>query len=88
MSLAVWAFIVMGLGVLMIVLGVIVSLSELRTKTPTDTSRQRELGLSDTIGALAKLAEALREYPLGRFLVAWGTVILLIGGVMGGVSGI
>ncbi|MDT0447785.1 hypothetical protein [Streptomyces hesseae] len=86
--MAIAAFVIMGLGVLMIICGIVVSLSDLRTQRRKKGPEQEELGLGETIGALAELAEALRDYPLGRFLVAWGTVVILIGGVIGGVSAI
>jgi hypothetical protein len=35
---------------------------------------------------LAKLAEALKDYPPGQKLIVWGIVVLIIAGLFGGVA--
>jgi len=72
----------------MIVAGVVVALLDRRHRLQSLGVRAEEYGLADAIKGMAALAEALRDYDLGRFLVVLGTVLLLVGATVGGVSGL
>jgi hypothetical protein len=83
-------FVLVGLGVLLIVTGVIVSLIDwnrrnrpkrVEGKVVTDAT-----GLPETLTGLAKLADALKGHALGMQLVMLGIVVLIIGGIFGGVA--
>lgn len=83
--MAIASFVIMGVGVALILVGVYVSLSDWKRK-------QREAGalesysLDKSIGALAKLADALKGHPLGMQLILVGIVVILVGGIIGGVA--
>jgi hypothetical protein len=44
--------------------------------------------IDKTITALAKLLEAMKDYPLGQQLIVWGIIVLVIAGLFGGISGL
>jgi hypothetical protein len=52
---------------------------------PVDRKQAR---LAEELSGLAKVADAIKGFPLGQQLIVWGIVILIIGGLFGGVSGI
>lgn len=72
-----------GVGIFLILVGVWVSLDEYKKKNaglkPEDFS-------GGTLEGLAKLAEALKNYPLGMQLIFVGVALMLAGGTVGGVS--
>ena len=89
--MAVAALAVVGVGLLLVVTGVVISISDWRDKkrkAKRGAMENKPLGLAEDLTALKELALALAEKPLGMQLVVWGVVLLLIGGVMGGVSGV
>jgi hypothetical protein len=86
---AVAGFIVMGLGVLLILVGVYVSLADWKRKQQQqEASGAEALGLDKTLGALAKLADALKGHTLGMQLIIVGIALILVGGVVGTLAGI
>jgi hypothetical protein len=88
---AVAALVVIGLGVVLIVVGVAISISDWRAKKREAQAGRMEnkpLGLDENLTALKELVIALADKPLGMQLVVWGIVLLLIGGILGGVSGL
>jgi hypothetical protein len=48
----------------------------------------KEAALGDTFAGLAKLLEALKGYPPGQVMIVLGIVLLIIGGMLAGVSGL
>jgi uncharacterized membrane protein len=74
------------LGVVLVVLGTSLSLADWRKKrrqaTRPGTFQTDELSVPETLTALAKLFEALKGYPLGRYLIAIGLVLILLGAIV------
>ncbi len=69
-------------GLALVVVGTI-----LAWKTET-AKRARGKGFTEAVGALAKLATALAKHPVGIRLVFLGIVLVLLGAIMSGVSGL
>jgi len=89
--MAVAALAVVSVGLFMIVAGVLISIIDWRSKKQEAKQggmANKPLGLDADLTALKELVVALANKPLGMQLVVWGIVLLLIGGVMGGVSGL
>ena len=90
--MAIVTFVLVGLGVAMIIIGVIVSLADWNRKREEQERQKKKgviteaTGLDETLKGLAKLADALKTYPLGIQLIVWGIVILVIAGIFGGVG--
>lgn len=85
---AIASFVVMGLGVLLILIGICVSLAEWKRQQQRETGRIRtdELALKETLEGLAKLADALKGHRLGMQLIIAGMALILIGGSIGAAS--
>lgn len=83
------ALVVIGVGVLLILAGLCMSLAE-RPRRSSDHPgvEARELGLSDTLDALQRLVVALADHPIGIRLIVLGIVCIMVGGVLGGVAGL
>jgi hypothetical protein len=86
-EMAIACFILVGLGVLLILLGAYMSLEEWK-KELDKHPKVKEQSLADNLKGLAKLAEAIKGYPRGQQLIVWGIVIIIIGAMFGGVSGL
>lgn len=86
--MAVAGFIVMGLGVVLILIGVYVSLEDWKRKQQQEAGGAEALALDKTLGALAKLADALKGHTLGMQLIIVGIALILVGGVVGTLAGI
>jgi hypothetical protein len=85
--MAIACFILVGVGVLLILLGAYMSLKDWKDKrdaTPVSTRQS----LDKSLEGLTKLADAIKGYPVGQQLIVWGIVIVIIGGLFGGVSGL
>jgi predicted RND superfamily exporter protein len=87
------AIVVVGIGLILVLLGAIVTIVDWHdhraaSKQSHPGVEGRELGLDTTITALQKLLAELAKHPLGTRLIVLGMVLVLIGGVLGGVSGI
>ena len=87
--MAIAGFIIMALGVLLILLGAYVSMKDWERKQQAEAARGAEaLSLDKTIGALEKLADALKGHQLGMQLILVGIVVILVGGVIGTLSAV
>ena len=75
------------LGALLITIGAYMSFRDWERKHRLDM-RTEGHALGTDLGALAKLATALKDYPPGQQLIVWGIVVLLLAGAWGGVSGL
>ncbi|MEW1913632.1 hypothetical protein AB0442_35295 [Kitasatospora sp. NPDC085895] len=73
-----------GVGVALIAIGVSVSLSDRRQKIRSRGVQGSGYGTGDLIEGMAALAEALRDYDLGRFLVIIGALLIIVGAAIGG----
>jgi predicted PurR-regulated permease PerM len=76
-----------AVGVLLILLGAYISLQDWNKKREGLTNAQKN-ALGGALEGLTKLADALRNYPRGQQLIVWGIVITILGGIVGGVSGL
>lgn len=82
--MAVAGFIIMGVGVVLIALGAYVSMKDWNRKQAAAAASGAEgMALDKTIGALAKLADALKGHTLGMQFIIVGIVVILVGGVIG-----
>jgi hypothetical protein len=93
--MAITCFILVGIGVGLIILGATISVIEWnrKYKAAQDMGAREEEGvttegaaLPEALEGLAKLADALKEHPLGMRLIFAGIVILIIAGIFGGVA--
>lgn len=85
--MAVVCFVLVGVGVVLILLGAYMSLNDWKAKrdrAPEDKAQS----FDKTLEGLAKLADAIKGYPVGQQLIVWGILIVIIGGLFGGVSGL
>ena len=86
--MAIASLVVIGVGVLLILAGLYVSLTERSAPPGHPGVEARELGLSDTIDALQRLVVALAAHPIGIRLIVLGILCVIVGGVLGGVAGL
>ena len=86
--MAIASFIIMGVGVVLVLVGVYVSLSDWKQKQRRAEAAAETYSLDKSLDALAKLADALKGHTLGMQLIIMGIVVILVGGVIGGVSGL
>jgi len=88
--MAVVTFVLVGLGVLLIVIGMIVSLVDWNRRNQPKAVEGKVVteatSLGDTLTGLAKLADALKNHTLGMQLVMLGIVVLIVAGIFGGVA--
>ena len=76
--------VVMGLGLVIVLIGLGISIVEWRSGLRTG-GRRRSNAAAD-IEALRKLLKELRRHPFGTQLIVWGIVLILIGGGLAGGS--
>lgn len=81
--MAIAGFIIMGVGVLLILVGVYVSLKDWNRKAQQDAGGAEALALDKTLEGLAKLADALKGHTLGMQLIIVGIATILVGGLIG-----
>ena len=74
-----------AIGVLLILLGAWLSLAEWKKAHATEVHAKPE-GLGDTLTGLARVLEAMKDYPAGQRLIILGIVVLVIAGLFGGIS--
>ena len=86
-STSIISLVLVAVGVALIVLGAWISLREWKT-TQAGKIKARRDALGETLTGLAKLVEALNNYPTGQRLIVFGIVVLIIAGIFGGVSGL
>jgi len=85
--MAIMGLVLVGVGVLLILLGAYMSHKEWQRKLDELPHVQAQ-ALEDELKGLARLADALKGYPVGMQLIVWGIVIIIIGGTLGGVAGL
>jgi hypothetical protein len=81
--MAIVCFVLVALGVLMILAGVFMSLADWKDKRKGEVVTE---GLGDTLQGLAKVFDAIKDYPLGQKLIVFGIIVLVLAGVFGGIS--
>jgi predicted RND superfamily exporter protein len=86
-SMAVCGLVLVGVGVLLILLGAWMSLNDWKRERALKIGAKKE-GLDATITGLTKLLEALKGYPTGQRMIVFGILLVIIGGLFGGVSGL
>ena len=74
------------LGVALILLGAWMSLRDWQQKREGRLKTRPE-SLDETLQGLAKVLEALKAYPVGQRLIVFGIMVLIIAGILGGISG-
>ena len=79
--------VLVGVGILLILLGAYMSLRDWNRRLEGLPDAERN-AIGGALEGLTKLAEALKNYPLGQQLIVWGILIVIIGGLMGGVGGL
>ncbi len=84
---AVAGLVLVGVGTLLILLGAYISLQDWNKKREGLTDAQKN-ALGGALEGLTKLADALKSYPLGQQLIVWGIVVTILGGILGGISGL
>jgi hypothetical protein len=87
--MAVAALVVVGVGLVMVVTGVVISVVDWRQKNAeakNQAMRTHALGLAEDLNALRKLVIVLKSQPLGEKLIVYGIVVMVIGGILGGVA--
>ena len=84
MELGIASFVIIGVGVVLILTGLYLSVSDWRRKNPEEADGPVVTEALGTLGDLAKLAEALKGYPLGMQLIFVGIAVLIVGGAFGG----
>jgi predicted RND superfamily exporter protein len=89
--LAVAALVVIGVGALLILAGLFVSITDWHDKRKARTrehpgAETKPLGLPETIDSLGQLVEVLAKHPMGIRLIVLGIVCVLVGGSLGGAS--
>lgn len=91
--MAILSLALIALGTLLIVVGAVISVTEWKETmaAPPEEVETEPAGIGEDIGealsGLAKLAEALKQHPLGMQFIILGIAIVIIGGVIGGLSG-
>jgi len=88
-SAGVIGLVVMVVGLALVIVGVVISIVDWNDQRasdrgkPGDFSTKAAAGLGDVLTGLAKVFDALKSYPLGRFLVAIGFSMIVVGGAIG-----
>jgi uncharacterized membrane protein len=85
--MAIASLVLIGVGVLMILVGVWLTLREQNKKLQSQLENKPK-ALGETFEGLAKLLEAMKTYPTGQRLIILGIVVVIIAGLFGGVSGL
>ena len=93
--MAIAALILVFFGIALILVGTFVSLKEWQRKQreKRDAAAKGDIvteqaGFEKTLEGLAKLADALKNHPLGMQLIIVGITLITLGGILGGVSGL
>jgi hypothetical protein len=86
-AMAVLGLILVSIGAFLILLGAWMSVVEWRKKL-VGSPGAKPSGVGSTLTGLAKLMTALKDYPTGQRMIVFGIVVVIIGGVIGGVSGL
>jgi hypothetical protein len=75
--MAIVCFVLVAVGVLMILVRVYISIVDWRRKNAGKVVLQKD-SLGNALTGLGKLADAIKEYPLGQQLIVWGIVLLIV----------
>jgi hypothetical protein len=90
--MAIVSLVLVGLGVALIIVGAAISVADWNQRRRQQQEKVTKgviteaTGLDETLKGLAKLADALKGYPLGMQMIVWGIVVLVIAGIFGGVA--
>ncbi len=84
---AIICLVLVALGVLLILVGTWMTLKEWENVQAGEIKTRRD-ALGSTLKGLTKLLEALKHYPAGQRLIVFGIVVIIIGGLIGGFSGL
>jgi uncharacterized membrane protein len=85
--MAVAGLVLVVVGILLILLGAWMALNDWKRERAGKIGAKKE-GLEATITGLTKLLEALKGYPTGQRMIVFGILLVIIGGLFGGVSGL
>lgn len=84
--MAIVTFIIVAIGMGLIIIGCVISIIDWNRRHQP----KREGGVvtepTSSLEGLAKIAEALKDYPLGMQLIFVGIVVLIVAGVFGGIA--
>jgi len=91
--MAILALVIIGVGVLLILIGTWISLSEWKAEQERRAREKARDGaapeaapLGEALEGLAKLAEALKNHKLGMQLIIVGIALITLGGILSGVT--
>ena len=77
------SFVLVAVGSVLLFLGAHKSIADWNRRHAGHITMERNAS-GDAHAALAKVLEALEEYPLGRYLIVCGLLALFIAGLFGG----
>ena len=83
--MAIVCFVLVGLGALMILAGIFMSVSDWKKKHEGKLETSPH-SLEGTLTALGRVADAVKTYPPGQQLIVWGIVVLILAGVFCGIK--
>jgi uncharacterized membrane protein len=85
MAATVAGFVVLSVGILLILVGLVMSIFDWQTEAARKRQQQVHIdaqSLDKTIDALTKLANGLKGTPQGMQLMVFGVLLVIIGGVL------
>jgi uncharacterized membrane protein len=85
--MAIASLVLVAVGILLIILGAWMSVKEWKTKHEGQIKSEAH-ALHESLGSLAKVLDAIKDYPAGQKLIVFGIIILIIAGLFGGISGL
>lgn len=87
--MAITSLVLVAVGVLLILAGGWMSLRDWKDKRiRAGGVGAKAEALDKTLGALAKVLDAIKDYPPGQRLIVFGILVLIIAGLFGGISGL
>lgn len=85
--MAITSLVLVAVGILLILAGAWMSLRDWKDKRVGGVGAKKE-ALDTTLGGLAKVLDALKDYPPGQRFIVFGILVLIIAGLFGGISGL
>ena len=85
MATSIAGLVVIGVGLALVIAGTVLAWKEESARLKRDAVKGP---VTDFVSGLAKLMDSLAKHPVGVRLVVLGIVLVFIGGVMAGVSGL
>lgn len=82
---AIVSLVLVGVGVLLILVGAYMSLGDWKRKREGNVGFAPQ-DLGGTLSGLAKLLEAMKDYPAGQRMIVFGILLVIIGGLWSGIS--